>query len=420
MHRERITFVVLGQIVSILGVAIGSRVLTEFATPTALGEYKLAIGMVALFSGIFFRQFIQFVMRFYHDAIANGESSIFLDFSRRVIRKGLLWMSAGLFFAMLWYGRSNGGLGWTAACVAVGLLCMNVFTSFQYSVLITQNRQNSAVIIRTLIQCLTPLVLACGAYFIGQDGKSLLFSELVLLLLVFAISGFWLKETDKAATGIIQPERLEKWKNESARFVIPLIGVSLFSWVLGVADRYILAKYHSAHDVGVYAAVYGLGSQPMMIANGLIAQLISPILFEAAAQNRNSTEHKVLRYTLLGGVVSSTVCIAVVYFMGDYLINLLLAQEYRATAYPILIWVASGYALLALASSYELKAYSGKKTKVIGIAYGVAAAVNLVMNFILIPAQGAIGAAKATFFGYIGYLLVIVLLSRHERKKARI
>jgi O-antigen/teichoic acid export membrane protein len=103
--------------------------------------------------------------------------------------------------------------------------------------------------------------------------------------------------------------------------------------------------------------------------------------------------------------------ILVLLLFGDLIVYLLLAQAYRDEALPLLIWIAAGYSMLGIASSFELKAYAIKRTSVISTAYGIAAIVNLGFNLLWIPTDGLLGAARATFFGYLAYLVAIVIAS---------
>lgn len=417
-HRDKITAVFLGQLLTVLGLAVGLRVLTEFASPAALGEYKLAIGIVGLFSGLFFRPFTQFVMRHYHDVAGHHEGRAFLAFGWRVIQFASLTLGVGLAITLFWYGRTTLGLGWVAAAIGISLLYLHVALSFQHGVLTTQNRQKSAILIRTTMQCATPLAVAAGAYFLGQSGEYLLLAEFLLLGLIFGFSYWWLRERSPIAKNEITKERQREWSKDAARFVTPLLGVSFFSWLLGVSDRFILAAYHLPHDVGLYTAVYALGSQPMMMVTGMTAQLVYPLLFKAAAQKRADTQLQVLRYVVSTAAIAGALGMGALFICGQQIIELLLAETYRVNALPLLLWVAAGYSLLGVATTFELKAYAGKRTAVIGIAYALAAVVNLVLNLLWIPADGALGAARATFFGFLAYLFSIAILSLNPLRPA--
>ena len=79
-NRSNISSAVIGQVLGIAGIAVGTRVLTEHASTATFGEAKLFLGTVTFLIGLLIRPFIQFVMREYHDALSQGEEAPFRTF----------------------------------------------------------------------------------------------------------------------------------------------------------------------------------------------------------------------------------------------------------------------------------------------------------------------------------------------------
>ena len=414
-HRGKVASVVLGQGITAVGLAVGSRVLTECAAPAALGEYKLAIGLVGLFSGLFFRPFIQFVMRAYHDAVENKNDTAFLAYARGVVTRSAFLCSAVMFAILATYGLISHNVQIIAALLAGALIWFNSALNFQNGVMITQNRQGAANTIRPIMQCGIPFAAAGGALLLGHAGSSLLIGELVLLAALYPIS---LRFAGLPARVPVVDAQQRQWSEEARRFVLPLIGVGIFSWALSVSDRYILAAFASPREVGLYSAAYGLGSQPILMLTGVAAQILYPFLFSAAAKSRAVAQSQILRYMALITACCAGAAVAGVALFGDWIVGLLLAPEYRDGAKEILLWVSIGYALLSVAASFEMKNYAAKTTLVVGASYGIAAATNVVLNLLWIPKLGALGAAKATCFGYATYFLVLVVANRIGLKNA--
>ncbi len=403
----------LGQGMTALGLALGSRVLTEYAAPTALGQYKLAIGLVGLFSGLFFRPFIQYVMRAYHDAKENGLALQFLAYSRSTVAKAALIFGVLMFVSLSAYGLITQNIQLSAALVAGALVFFHSGLSFQNGVLVTQNRQGTANIIRPIMQCGVPLAAAAGALLLGQFGFSLAIGEFVLLAVVYWVSSRILGLTTGSKTSDAQKFA---WSQEARRFVVPLIGVGVFSWATSMSDRYILAIFASPKEVGLYSAAYGLGAQPILMLTGIAAQLVYPFLFSAAAKSRKAAQTQILGYLTLATTICAVGAVLGIAVFGDWIVRALLAENYRDGAQSILLWVSGGYALLGIAASFEMKSFAAKKTLVVGTSYGLAALANVSLNFLWIPTHGALGAAKATFFGYLVYLIVLAFLHWQQSK----
>lgn len=409
-HRGKILTVLLGQGTTAIGLAVGSRVVTEVVAPEALGQYKLAVGAMGLVSGLFFRPFVQFVMRQYHDANEKNCGPEFLSFALRVLTGAGLILGVCVAAALFLYGHITGSLGLLAALAAAGLMYLHSALNFQNGILVTQNRQKFANILRVVGQCGIPFAIALGAVALGQSGRSLLIAEVVLLVLVLLVSTRLLPIRLSTAGRASDQDR-SLWLVEARRFIVPMIGVGVFSWILSVSDRYILEAFASTHEVGLYTAVYGLGSQPMLMVTGVTAQLIYPFLFRAAAQQRAEAQAQIHRYVIATTAGAALLGMGALLLLGNQIVNLLLAANYRENACSILLWVAAGYAALSIASAFELKSYAGKRTSLIATAYAVAGVTNLGLNLLWVPQLGALGAAKATFFGFLVYLVVLSMLT---------
>src|SRR6185436_7937332 len=70
------------------------------------------------------------------------------------------------------------------------------------------------------------------------------------------------------------------------RFAAPLMPLALMSWVVGLADRYVLAAIGGASAAGLYTAVYGIGSQGFL-ALGLVGLAVFRPLYFTAVDNRD-------------------------------------------------------------------------------------------------------------------------------------
>jgi O-antigen/teichoic acid export membrane protein len=398
-----------GQLISALGMAISSRVVTEVVRPEALGEYKLAAGAVGLGTALGLRPFLQFFMRELHDARRQALLPQFLAYAGRELYIFWGWiflvLAAGL---AVWRTQELRHLGIVIPLCGL-LVLLHGLVNFRLSLLTTSNRQWGASTIRTLLQVGIPLSTAVGASIGGQLGLALLAGEAVFLgALVLTLR--WV-ESGTPVHEPLTPAQVAVWRKAALRFGFPLLIVGISSWVLSVSDRFIMTAFTTTSVIGAYTAVYGLASAPLLMVSGMGAQVVYPLIFRAAAEKGAAGSHTVFLRNLL---VSSAVCLSafLMYLLfGWLLIALLLAEPYRPGAQPVLLWVAAGYTLLALAAPFELKIYAEKTTSRMNLAYSVAAAVNILLNLYWIPSQGAVGAAKATFFGFATYLAVLAGLT---------
>src|SRR5439155_6457305 len=109
----------------------------------------------------------------------------------------------------------------------------------------------------------------------------------------------------------------ETTRHAFLRYALPLVPLASFNWIMSLSDRYILAGVSGAGAAGLYAAAYGLGSQPFIVVNALIHSTLRPVLYDAVSRGDAVKERRTLR-TWLGLVVAVSA--------GGLLLVLLLAR----------------------------------------------------------------------------------------------
>ena len=117
-------------------------------------------------------------------------------------------------------------------------------------------------------------------------------------------------------------------------FAWPLMVAGSLAWLLHESDRFILGYFHGSAAVGLYAAAYGLVAAPFTTAAGAVAQVMYPVVFAASARRPGSSvlPGPMLAGTLLLGVGG----VLVVWWWGDRLAGVVLAEGYRAGASGLL------------------------------------------------------------------------------------
>ena len=186
------------------------------------------------------------------------------------------------------------------------------------------------------------------------------------------------------------------------RFSLPLIPTTVFWWITGVSDRYLVARMRSDTENGLYAAAYKI---PTLLTY-MVSVFNEAWRLSAVRESDDSNAcadffSKVFRYyvaiVFVGGaflIAFAKVC-AVILFADSY---------YGAWLYVPILVVATVFTSFDsfLATAYFTK----KKTMVSFYTSMLGAVVNVILNLIWIPSWGAVGASLATF---ISYFAVFVL-----------
>jgi O-antigen/teichoic acid export membrane protein len=190
------------------------------------------------------------------------------------------------------------------------------------------------------------------------------------------------------------------------RFGMPLVPSALALWAINFIDRIFIAQYKGQAEVGVYSVAVRISSAIVFLM--IAFRLAWPAFAYSIEDDREAkrTYSYVLTYLLF---VCSWVSLALG-VLAPWLVDLLSPSSFHRAADAV--------ALLAFAST----AYAGYTVVAIGIGRarqtqlnwvvsGAAAVVNVVLNVILIPPYGMIGAAISTAAAYLGLLLGMALNS---------
>lgn len=195
------------------------------------------------------------------------------------------------------------------------------------------------------------------------------------------------------------------------RFGIPITLATLAGTVLGYTDTVILTYFRSLKEVGLYNAAF-----PTMKVINVIGVAITSVVFPISAELWAKKRKDQLSNGL--GMLYKYVLIVVfpialtMFLFPEIIMGILFGSEFRA----------AGNVLRILAIGYFINAFSGinnstltgiGKPKTVGkiILYG--AALNLILNMILIPAYGMEGAALSTLSAFILIFILSLNLRKH-------
>jgi len=195
---------------------------------------------------------------------------------------------------------------------------------------------------------------------------------------------------------------------EMLSFGLPLIATLLASMILVRSDRYFLNFFSTTSQVGLYALGYRIG----MIVNILIAQPFQtawlPFMF-SIKNNENAREiySRVLTYFALIAVF-----IALALSVLARPVLWVMATPPFYDAHKVVPLIAFSYALYGCYFVVAAPFYLTDRTKRLALIVSLAALPNLLLNYLLIPGYGMMGAATATFISYAALFLATAFIGR--------
>ena len=195
---------------------------------------------------------------------------------------------------------------------------------------------------------------------------------------------------------------LKYWNKQIGKQILnssyPLIISSVFYVIYTKLDQVMLGYLTSSDEVGYYAVAAKLSEVwyfiPSAIVNSFYPELVK-------LKEKNANGFKILTMRLMTVLSAFALCIALFFtFFSDMLIETLYGVEYITSGKVLTIHIWSCIIVFSAVVSgawfviNRLEKYSFYRT-------GTGALVNVALNFMLIPAYGALGAAVATLVAKI-------------------
>lgn len=179
---------------------------------------------------------------------------------------------------------------------------------------------------------------------------------------------------------------------DAVRYGSGLIAHRLGSLGLRSADRVIIAYYVGASETGLYFAAVQIGLAISVVAEGF-NRAWSPWLYGRLAERREEGDRRIVRltYAYFAGIATLALVLTLV---APPVIRLVLAPEFHGAA-RFVGWIAIGAALNAMYLPIAGVVFFAERTLVISWITGVSVIVAVALNLLLVPWQGAMGAAQA-------------------------
>ena len=197
------------------------------------------------------------------------------------------------------------------------------------------------------------------------------------------------------------------------KFGLPYIPAGLAAMMVQVIDRPILLALTNESTVGIYQANYRLGIFMMLIVSMYDYAWRPFFLTHANDPNAKQLFSRILTYfTLFGAIVVLLVSLYIDDLIKFRVFGRFIINPAYWSGLGIVPIVLLGYLFNGIYVNLMAGIYIEKKTSHLPYITGIGAAINVIINLVLIPKYGMFGAAWATFFAYGGMAIAIYLVSQ--------
>lgn len=385
------------QAVAAAGQIIGIRLLTEALSPAVFGEVALAVGMSTLAISLFVNPTMQALLRYYPEYAQSGsETAVRATALRRIVRNSVFALPLSLPLVIL--AVVAGWFNLVVVALLFLLVVVDGMRTFRTAIMNASRDHRRYGVWQIGEAWGRPLLAYAAAVWWG------IHTEVVLVAYILASLVLYLALTRSTGeSALAAPARdidEEDLLCRFERYARPLIPLGLVGWISGMADRYMIGSLLSFQDVGMYAAVYGLASRPLLMASSIAETAIRPVYYAAVVRQDLQASRKYLVSWFVIVFAAGTAVCACFALLQRPLAHLLLGPSFREAS-DLMPWIAAGYGLLALSHITTRICYAYDATRSVLMTESAGAFLAVAVGFPLIYAFGLQGAAMAVplFFG---------------------
>ena len=277
---------------------------------------------------------------------------------------------------------------------AIDQLLINYFTAFQQ-----MKRYSSFLILQTVGEVTLIAYLVLSGF--GLFGAII---SLLIVRLADSIIGFlWISSDVKFLTPDFSIVK------SYLPYTLPLLPTALCYWLINLGDRYVIGYFMGVDAVGIYSASYGIGGLLVLFYAPLSSTLF-PAMVHCYENNKIQELKTHLKYSL-----KFFLLFAIPAFFGlsvlskSLLVTLATSEFVEGGAVVSIVALATVLFSCGSINTHVLNLF--KETKKVGLIYMTSASINVVMNIILVPLMGIVGAAIATLVTFAVHLFVVSVIS---------
>lgn len=308
----------------------------------------------------------------------------------------------GLLLAPLLSERLFDRSGYT---VALQLVLVNTFaigfTFIPFHALRIQNKAGqytSLALARSVATLVGRLVLVVG---MGWGVMGIVVTDVVVTAGLMLVLLRWFHP-------LIRPVFSLDVLRDALRFGLPRVPHGAALQTMAVADRFILQKFRSTAEIGLYSMGVSFGLIPK-IALAAFESAWAPFYYATA---REPGAARVFSTVTTYGIAALALMTAGLAAISVDLLLLMTRGQFVAAA-PVVVWTAVGVFFYGVYLLTSIGLNITRQTQYYPVSTAVGAALNVGLNLVLVPTYGMLGAAWASSGSYAAQSLIAYGFSQH-------
>ena len=247
-----------------------------------------------------------------------------------------------------------------------------------------------------------------------------LFLVLALLLSGFGVMGVILAHlTVDAALFVVAMVRIIAqvgfalpkftYLTEYLRYSLPLTPNSLIRWITDSSDRYLIGFFLGVGSVGIYSAAYAIGNLVQLFISP-IQFILFPTLSKLYDEGKSNDVKVYLSYSMKYFLFIAIPAVFGLTVLSKPLLEIFTSPEFVPGSSVIPFIALAGL----MAGVFQIViniTHLVKRTQFNLVIHVIAAVINVILNVLLIPMIGILGAAIATTLSYLVMVIICTIVS---------
>ena len=406
-----ITFVgnILGKVLGFAFVAVATRLVT----PSEYGIFTLGVSIVLFVQGFaslnIYRSVDYFVPQYlddssYGQAKKTLQNAFSIGCITSILGAIVLFLAKEQLATLFNEPRVAAVLPFLVLLIPLQTVFRTLITSFN-SIKKMKYRVLMKDLLNPLIRTLGAVVLvSTGAGVLGLVGGYLLGMALAIVcgLTFLVYEADWIRSAKSSPIS----------NRSLVSYSLPLVLAGVIYSLVGQIDYFFIGYFLSSADVGQYRVAYLLAVNLLIVLTA-----ITPVFKPMVAENRSDTSLLESRYQLATRWITMlTIPIALTLILApEIYLSLLFTEEYTAAS-AALVALAAGYLLNASFGPEGMVLEGLGHTKLTLVNTFVLVGINGILDILLIPRLGILGAGIATgtalaVAGLVGVVEIYILRS---------
>lgn len=183
----------------------------------------------------------------------------------------------------------------------------------------------------------------------------------------------------------------------AVKFGAPLIFHSFGGWIMTAIDRLFINKIVGVADTGIYVVGYQVGAVIYLLVSSFNIAWV-PWFYAKLKQDDPSIKLKIVKFTYLYGFGIIFIAIALS-LIAPWFLSFFVGKAFLGSS-RIVVWIAMAYAVKGMHMMAVNYLYYVQRTYLIACITFSSALLHIIISYLFISANGAIGAAQATTISF--------------------